>query len=71
MPPRTPKARASKACKVLPCLACDRGERAVLEVIGIYLLAMNGQLPPKLDGQLLPKTCCRRRAAVDLETLVA
>jgi len=63
------------AVQSLPCLSCSRGQRAINEVIVIYLRALNGAPPPEPDGRamrFLPRTCCRQPPAkADAKALVA
>jgi hypothetical protein len=60
--------------KLLPCLGCQKNERALEEIAATYLSTLHGERPPLPDGRtfrFLPKTCCKQTRAIDPESLVA
>ena len=60
--------------RLMPCLACEKNERALEEIAAVYLSTLHGERPPLPDDRtfrFLPRTCCKQVRAVDLETLVA
>jgi len=64
-----------RTIKLLPCLACSRGERAIEEIAQVYLACMHSEPPPRPDHQktfrFLPRSCCKQVRAIDPESLVA
>jgi len=64
----------TRAITLLPCLNCRHGERAVEEVIAIYLGAMHQEPPPRpheLAWRFLPKSCCRQNQKAEAEAMRA
>ena len=60
--------------RMLPCLACQRNQRALEEIAAVYLATLHGERPPLPDGRtfrFLPRLCCKQVRAIDPETLVA
>jgi hypothetical protein len=60
--------------KLLPCLACQRNERAIEGIAAVYLATLHGERPPLPDGRtfrFLPRSCCKQVRAIDPESLVA
>jgi hypothetical protein len=62
-----------------PCLSCNKGQGAIEELLGAYLAALDGRLPPP-DGRgcrFLPARCCRQpppsgeRGRAAVEAIVA
>jgi ADP-ribose pyrophosphatase YjhB (NUDIX family) len=60
--------------RLLPCLGCQKNERALEEIAAVYLATLHGERPPLPDGQkfrFLPKACCKQTRMIDPESLVA
>jgi hypothetical protein len=60
--------------RLLPCLACQKNERALEEIAAVYLATLHGERPPLPDGRtfrFLPRSCCKQVRAIDAESLVA
>ena len=63
--------------QMLPCLICQErpaAERALEEVVTVFVAALHGELP-RQDGRplrFLPRSCCRQvRVKTDVDELVA
>jgi hypothetical protein len=63
----------TSAIRLLPCLGCPFGGRAIEEVVGTYLSYLNGERRLRFDTRQfphLPKACCRQ-ARPDVDALIA
>jgi hypothetical protein len=60
--------------RLLPCLGCQKNERALEEIAAAYLATLHGEPAPRPDGRtfrFLPRSCCKQTRAIDPESLVA